>query len=1417
LFFFKQKYEGILAIDKKVRKMKSKLILLALFLSTGLFGQFGNPNLIIDGSGAADLALFDVDADGDQDVILVKNDKNFYSGYWYENLDGQGNYGLPIVFDHFRDREDTHIEIADLNGDGLDDIISSTLWLENTGSANGFIEHFYPPGFGGNAFPVDMDNDGDIDILRTPIVKAYISSGQGFFWMENTDGLGNFDHLPIFGDIPGTTSYRGTSLINFDGDAFIDVITGYKDNATSTSGFRVWKNVDGSGTNMELALDVVTSSSTIYEIATGDVDNDGFDEFATIERTQANINNSARAYYYSNNAGVFSASSLLQNLGATYPQVEFVDLENSGTESLVILDDGADKYYQFSPTNSVDLFTGKTAPGSGGIGDFGDVDNDGKIDLVETSFIQTNTTSNSGDLFVSPSIVDGIGNDPTEFVYHIRAPRSEKMYDWDGSGSPDFVSLEGGAEDKELVWKSNDGSGNFATKEILIEDFGEAYDFQIVDFNQDGLDDVLLFDWRAEVYAYTRNIDGTLTEQSDPLLDGLVMELLVGDLDGDGFGDYLFYDAFDANLSWKKNNGNLTGEKFVLDDNIQSSIRGLEIADLNNDGLAEVILSLFDGSCYVYYNLGGGNFGSATLVGTISTNIIEFRGAHDINKDGMVDLIFESESAVNVFSEKLSAFFQTSSNAFGEESILLDESIVGEMYLTDLDGDDDLDIYTKKGLAINVSGFGDFFYTQNSTADWIFGEVIDASRDVDGDSRPDVVWRYYSILWAKNELNGEAVISGKIVIDDNQNCIEDNNESYLGNVLVRVEGPATTYYSNSSLQGYYGTLTPTLGDYTLEAIPPSPYWSVCELDTTIAVNDPDSDYNVDFHFQTEVDCPLLAPSISVTRIRPCLPGRIILNFCNYGTIDSDVSYAEVVIPNGVIVDGTTHPIFSQTGNKITFELEPIAPGVCEGIFIDITTDCSILQVGDIVCPEVNVTPDDICMPINIDWDGSTIEATGACIGDSAVFTLRNIGDGAMDMPREFRVEIINDDIIMMLIDTFELDPLEEKRIAIANVDQNASRIEADQDMDHPNANPAAAIVQNCLGLADNWPGILNSFPQYNGDPFNDVICQTITGSFDPNEKVTFPVGYGDEHYIERDWPIDYRIYFQNTGNDTAFTVRIEDQISELLDLGTLRVSNGSHPFTWEITPQNKLIFNFENILLPDSTIDLVGSQGFVEYTIKPKSGAGFNLKIENTAEIYFDFNEPIITNTTFHTIRKPVFASANYLTLCTGDEFENNIITQDTIIEQLTEFMDYNELVFNHISVNESYLIEEYVSVYSGDVVQGVLINADTTLFNTTLTSEGCDSTVQTIVSVIISGTAEHSFAQSLSLYPNPAEGHLSLQWDGWKVANLELFDVAGKFIKHENAPNYTLEMNVIDLSPGVYYLRFSGEFGQVTKRFAKL
>ena len=51
-------------------------------------------------------------------------------------------------------------------------------------------------------------------------------------------------------------------------------------------------------------------------------------------------------------------------------------------------------------------------------------------------------------------------------------------------------------------------------------------------------------------------------------------------------------------------------------------------------------------------------------------------------------------------------------------------------------------------------------------------------------------------------------------------------------------------------------------------------------------------------------------------------------------------------------------------------------------------------------------------------------------------------------------------------------------------------------------------------------------------------------------------------------------------------------------------------------------------MLIDSTTNEKASHGFIQYRIKPKNPVLETDRIKNTAHIYFDFNEAIVTNTT---------------------------------------------------------------------------------------------------------------------------------------------------------------------------------------------
>ncbi|MCP4122632.1 MAG: T9SS type A sorting domain-containing protein [Bacteroidetes bacterium] len=153
------------------------------------------------------------------------------------------------------------------------------------------------------------------------------------------------------------------------------------------------------------------------------------------------------------------------------------------------------------------------------------------------------------------------------------------------------------------------------------------------------------------------------------------------------------------------------------------------------------------------------------------------------------------------------------------------------------------------------------------------------------------------------------------------------------------------------------------------------------------------------------------------------------------------------------------------------------------------------------------------------------------------------------------------------------------------------------------------------------------------DSFRTGLAQELRCSYDPNDKTASPPGVGEDHLTLKDAQFNYMVRFQNTGNDTAFQVVITDLLDPNLDLTTFKVVNYSHEVSASINEvSGELTFTFPEIMLPDSTTDLEGSQGFVTYSIDPVSPLVDSTIIQNTANIYFDQNPAIITNTVFNTM-----------------------------------------------------------------------------------------------------------------------------------------------------------------------------------------
>jgi uncharacterized repeat protein (TIGR01451 family) len=153
------------------------------------------------------------------------------------------------------------------------------------------------------------------------------------------------------------------------------------------------------------------------------------------------------------------------------------------------------------------------------------------------------------------------------------------------------------------------------------------------------------------------------------------------------------------------------------------------------------------------------------------------------------------------------------------------------------------------------------------------------------------------------------------------------------------------------------------------------------------------------------------------------------------------------------------------------------------------------------------------------------------------------------------------------------------------------------------------------------------------NPADDTarLTQSATGAYDPNEKTEVHQGTITPAQLAAGEWLDYTIRFQNTGNDTAFTVIVKDTLDAKLAWPTLLVTETSHNYQLVVDGGNKLTFTFSNILLPDSLINPAASEGFIHFRIRPLPTLTAGTDITGRSSIYFDANPPVLTNTV-HTI-----------------------------------------------------------------------------------------------------------------------------------------------------------------------------------------
>ncbi len=147
-----------------------------------------------------------------------------------------------------------------------------------------------------------------------------------------------------------------------------------------------------------------------------------------------------------------------------------------------------------------------------------------------------------------------------------------------------------------------------------------------------------------------------------------------------------------------------------------------------------------------------------------------------------------------------------------------------------------------------------------------------------------------------------------------------------------------------------------------------------------------------------------------------------------------------------------------------------------------------------------------------------------------------------------------------------------------------------------------------------------------------VLNQTVVNAYDPNDKTCLEGGtiglskVGDF--------VHYMIRFENSGTANAQNIVVKDIIDTAkFDISSLVPIDGSHLFTTKISNSNNVEFIFNDINLPFT----VGSNGgYLVFKIKTKTTLVAGNSFSNSANIYFDFNIPILTNTATTNIQTPL-------------------------------------------------------------------------------------------------------------------------------------------------------------------------------------
>lgn len=494
----------------------------------------------------------------------------------------------------------------------------------------------------------------------------------------------------------------------------------------------------------------------------------------------------------------------------------------------------------------------------------------------------------------------------------------------------------------------------------------------------------------------------------------------------------------------------------------------------------------------------------------------------------------------------------------------------------------------------------------------------------------------------------EQGVIGDFYHDFNQDCLQTGTETGLpnwnliiqpGNLIVETNGSGT--WSLDSLP---------IGNYTITVDTNGNWQPTCTMIQNFSVTSQDSLTIVDKYGVISTS-PCAAPDVSIHApfLRPGFSNQnVYVQVCNdaMATAILDSSYIIVELDSLLTIQSASLPFSNLGNNRYLFDIDSISlyPSIC----FDFAVQCSLSVdaiLGQTLCMEAKLYLQDSCLldntpnpypvgisPCNTIYDSSNLVINSSCVNDTVIFMIRNTG-GNMSCWTQVRLYV---DGQFSLMDSVQLANGDTIIFAYSG-EGYTWRMEVDQHPLHLGASQPSSTIELCGDILNWTSNLVNVMPHDDSNPAIDIYCGLVRGSYDPNDKTGYPLGVGSTHDILPNQDLEYVIRFQNTGTDTAFTVTIRDTLSTDFDIFSIQSGVSSHGYSFKMYGPRVLEWTFNNIMLPDSNVNEPNSHGFVKFKVKQAPGLPNGAVLQNSAAIYFDYNEPIITNTSWHTIHENIF------------------------------------------------------------------------------------------------------------------------------------------------------------------------------------